>query len=236
MSDSSLLSRREAFQPSLWDRLVDDLPGLSAEAERLASELGRELGPEVRDRLLEGGRRAIEAEPGLEDLHRRELRELLARLERQAVLQAEGIVVTPPVLREAVRRDLEALFNLERLESEPLLTDSERKGFLSQAELLADFPEVRRSVVNYGVPSFAGRRAVDFDADRLGRELRDVIAAFEPRLKPDSIAVRVLTSDTTGLRIEVEGTLLLVPVPERLWLSTVIDLDSGAAVTRLMEA
>lgn len=228
-------ARREAVQPSLWDRLLDDLPGLASEVARLAAELGREIGAERLDRLIAAGRRAIEAEPDLEDLHRRELRELLTMLERRAFLEERGVVVTPEVLREAVRRDLEALFNVERFESEPLLSDGERARTESPAEAVADFPHVRRSVLNYGTPAFAGRRARDFDPDRLAKELREVVAIFEPRLKRDTITVRVVTNDRTGLRIEVEGVLMLAPVPERLRLSTTIDLDNGRAMTRLLE-
>jgi type VI secretion system protein ImpF len=182
------------------------------------------------------GRRAIEAEPGLEDLHRRELRDLLSMIERRSFLEERGIVVTAEVLREAVRRDLEALFNVERFESEPLLTEGERARSESPAAMIADFPQARRSVVNYGVPAFAGRRARDFDPDRLSRELREVVAFYEPRLRSDTVVVRVVTNDRTGLRIEVEGLLMLSPVPERLRLSTRIDLDSGRAATRLVES
>lgn len=228
-------ARREAVQPSLWDRLVDDLPGLATETARLRLELGREIGAERLDRLLAAGRRAVEAEPALDDLHRRELRNLLSMTERQAFLEERGIVVTADVLREAVRRDIEALFNVERFESEPLLTDGERARVTSPAALIADFPEARRSVVNYGVPAFSGRRAKDFDVDRLGRELREIVAIFEPRLKSDTIVVKVITNDRTGLRIEVEAVLMMSPVPERLRLSTTIDLDNGRAATRLVE-
>lgn len=226
-------ARREAVQPSLWDRLVDDLPGLGAECARLAGELRRELGAERVDRILHGGRGALEAEPGLEDLHRRELRDLLSMQERRVALEERGIVVTADVLREAVRRDIEALFNVERFECEPLLTDAESAALESPAEAIRDFPQVRRSVLNYGVPAFAGRRAKDFDPDRLGRELREVVAIYEPRLKGDTIRVKVVTGERSGMRIEVEGVLLLSPVPERLRLSTTIDLDSGRAATRL---
>ena len=41
------LSRREAVQPSLWDRLVDDLPGLVSETEIRRAELGAEVGEDV---------------------------------------------------------------------------------------------------------------------------------------------------------------------------------------------
>jgi type VI secretion system protein ImpF len=234
-SAGSRQARSEAVQPSLWDRLVDDLPGLGAEADRLAAELGRELGAERVGHLVAGGGAAVDAEVGLEELHRRELRDLVGLEERRRFLAERGIVVTAEVLREAVRRDIEALFNVERFECEPLLGDAERAGFESPAALLADFPHVRASVLNYGVPSFAGRRARDFDTDQLSRELREVIWAFEPRLRRDSVQVRVVTGDRTGLRIEVEGVLLLSPVPERLRLSTTIDLDNGRAATRLGE-
>ncbi len=103
------------------------------------------------------------------------------------------------------------------------------------AALIADFPHVRRSVVNYGVPAFAGRRARDFDPDRLARELKSVVTAFEPRLRPDTVSVRVVTSDRAGFRIEVEGMLMLAPVPERLRLATLIDLDNGRATTQARE-
>ena len=55
---------------------------------------------------------------------------------------------------------------------------------------LADFPEVRRSVVNFGVPAFAGRSARDFDRDALARELKAVLATFEPRLKESATRSR----------------------------------------------
>jgi type VI secretion system protein ImpF len=233
VADAQSQSVREAVQPSFWDRLVDDLPGLSAEIDRLRSDLGRELGPERVNVLVAGGVRAIEAEPGLEELHRRELRELAAMTDRRAFLDEKGIVVTAELLREAVRRDIEALFNTERFEAAALLTDAEDAVHESPAALIADFPHARRSVLNYGVPAFSGRRARDFDTEALARELKDVVAVFEPRLRRDTIRVRVSSGDRTGLKIEIEGTLMLSPVPERLRLATLVDLDSGQAATRL---
>lgn len=233
MASPDAESRREAVQPSLWDRLVDDLPGLGAEADRLRAELGRELGGERVADLLEGGRRAIVAEEALEELHRRELLHLLALRDRHAFLRERAVVVTADVLREAVRRDIEALFNVERFESAPLLSPREEEGFRSPAALIADFPLARRSVLNFGVPSFAGRRARDFDEALLAAELEEILATYEPRLSREGLAVRVVTTDRTGLKIEVEGTLLLSPVPERLRLSTTVDLDSGRAATKV---
>lgn len=229
-------SRREAVQPSLWDRLVDDLPGLGAETARGRSDMAKELGEDRLSRLLSGGRRAIDQEADLPDATRRALNTLLTQTERQTFLETRGIVVTADILREAVRRDIEALFNTERMQARFLLSDTERRGAEDPEDLLADFPHVRRSVLNYGVPAFSGRRAKDFDADSLSRELREVVAVFEPRLKRDTIRVKIDTSDKTGMKIAIEGVLLLSPVPERLRLSTTIDLDNGRAATALEDA
>ena len=227
----SLQSRREAVQPSLWDRLVDDLPGLAAETDRRQAELSQELGEERLQRLIDGGRRAIEQDAALDDKKREEVSLFLARLERRRFLEERRIVVTGDVLREAVRRGIQALFNTERHESWLITTDAERQRVERPGDIIAEFPHVRRSVVNFGVPAFSGRRAVDFDPDKLSREITEVVATFEPRFKRDTIRVTVDASQATGLRVTVEGTLMLSPVPERMRLSTTIDLDRGSAST-----
>ena len=167
---------------------------------------------------------------------RREILVFLGQVRRRAFLEERGIVVTPDVLREAVRRDIEALFNTERLQARFLFTESERGSQEDTEDMIADFPHVRRSVLNFGVPSFSGRAAKDFDDDAFSKELREVIAVFEPRLKRDTIRVKVATSDKAGLQIEIEGVLLLSPVPERLRLATTIDLDNGHATTKIEDA
>jgi type VI secretion system protein ImpF len=101
---------------------------------------------------------------------------------------------------------------------------------------LSDFPEVRRSVVNYGVPPFAGRSGRDFDREALERELRALLGVFEPRLRESATKVTVLTSDRAeGLAIEIDGLLIMAPAPERLRLRTVIDLDTGRARTSVKD-
>ena len=230
---AELKSRREAVQPSLWDRLVDDLPGLLAETGQQTAELVKEIGKERLEQILEGGSRAVEKATDLDEDLRKRLHRLIAQTAKRRHLETSGIVVTADVLREAVRRDIEMLFNIERLEAQPMFSELERAQRESPAELLADFPQVRSSVVNFGVPSFAGKTGDDFDRDRLARELRNVLAVYEPRLKRDTIKVRVKTSKKTGLRIDIDGVLMLSPVPERLRLSTTIDLDNGSATTAL---
>ncbi|WP_245972070.1 type VI secretion system baseplate subunit TssE [Rhodovulum iodosum] len=219
------------MQPSLWDRLRDDLPGLVAETDALRAELAARLGAERVDALAAGGLRAIERETDLDDATRRRLVLLAERQLERRRLEDRGIVVTPEVLREAVRRDIEALFNIERLEAHFLLTARERADREDPADLLADYPEIRASVVNYGVPAFAGHKGNDFDQDKLARDLKATLQVFEPRLKSDSLKVQVRVGRKTGLRVDIDGILMVAPVPERLRLSTTIDLDSGQALT-----
>ncbi|SDE43737.1 type VI secretion system protein ImpF [Ruegeria marina] len=230
-------SRHEAVQPSLWDRLVDDLPGLVAETDGMRVELARILGNmEDVDRIVAGGPRAIEKRTDLPEKTRLLLHHLQQKLAIRARLEDRGVVVSADVLREAVRRDIEMLFNVERLEADFLMTEREALSVETPAARLAGFPEVRRSVLNYGVPSFAGRMSgTDFDKDELAREIREVLQVFEPRLRRDSVKVKVRVGDKTGMRIDVDGVLLLSPVPERLRLSTTVDLDNGQARTQLEE-
>src|SRR6185503_19823945 len=59
---SSPQATREAAQPSLWDRLVNDLPGVSSEIDGLREALAQDLGAERLDALVAAGPRGIEAD------------------------------------------------------------------------------------------------------------------------------------------------------------------------------
>jgi type VI secretion system protein ImpF len=235
-SDRMPGATREAVQPSLWDRLVNDLPGVVSEIDGLRESLAGEIGAERLDALVAGGTRAVEADPVLEPPQKARLARLVLQEQRRAEIEARGIVVSGRILREAVRRDIEALFNTERFESVPLRSAREAEMSPDDPPALADYPEVRRSVVNYGVPAFAGRSSRDFDREALAKEIKAVLAAFEPRLKESATRVTVSTSDKTGLGIEIDGLLIMSPAPERLRLRTLIDLESGQARTSLREA
>jgi len=229
-------ARREAFQPSLWDRLVNELPGLMSEIETLRQALAEELGAEKLEPLLAGGRRAVEADDSLSPESVRRLHRLIALNENRIALERRGIVVSGSLLREAVRRDIEALFNTERFESRPLLSDAEAEQIEDDPPALADFPLVRRSVVNYGVPSFAGRSSRDFDRDGLAKEIRSILATYEPRLKAGATKVSVALGDkNVGLRIDIDAVLIMTPTPERLRLMTTVNLDNGMARTDITD-
>ncbi|TPK10478.1 type VI secretion system baseplate subunit TssE [Mesorhizobium sp. B2-5-7] len=229
-------ARREAVQPSLWDRLVNDLPGLTSEIEALRRLLDEELGAERVEALLAGSARAIDTDAELTSEHKRRLHRMVFQSQHRAEIEGRGVVVSARVLREAVRRDIEALFNTERFESVPMLSDAEHEQPLDELPSLADFPQVRRSVVNFGVPSFSGRSSRDFDRDSLAREIRAVLATFEPRLKESATIINVTLGDKNiGLKIEIDAVLIMAPTPERMRLRTTINLDNGLARTEFRE-
>lgn len=236
-TDFTTTARQEMVQPSLWDRLVDDLPGVVAETDSLMHELQTDLGPDFDlGQIIDGGTRAVERRTDLDDEMRRRLNFLVSKTLLRRKLEDRGIVVDSGILREAVRRDIEMLFNIERMEAHIMLSDVEHMRIETPAEQLANFPQVRSSVLNYGVPSFSGRRGSDFDKDTLEREIRQVLHVFEPRLKKSTVRVKVTIDPKTGMRIDIDGVLLLSPVPERLRLSTSIDLDNGQASTTVEDA
>ena len=236
-ASSTQRAKREAVQPSLWDRLVNDLPGLSSEIDGLRQSLLVELGAERLDTLLASSARSIDSDESLTADQKRRIHRLVFQSSQRAELERRGIVVSPSVLREAVRRDIEALFNTERYEVTPLLSDHEGEQMQGSPLDLSDFPEVRRSVINYGVPSFSGRSSRDFDRDALAREIKMVLNTFEPRLKENGTKVQVTLGDKNGgLKIEIDAILIMTPTPERLRLRTSINLDNGLARTDIGDA
>jgi type VI secretion system protein ImpF len=116
-------------------------------------------------------------------------------------------------LKQSVVRDIEWLLNA---------------GCLESTLDLNEYPQVRQSVLNYGVPDLTGTTASNVDASSLEHMLRQRILHFEPRLLQRSLKVRVTHKDDHNtIIIEIEGELWSQPMPERLYLKTVLDLELG---------
>lgn len=130
----------------------------------------------------------------------------------------EKRILSPARLRECVRRDLTWLLNTTHL---------------AALEDLTEQPEVERSVLNYGMPDFAGRTASTVDVRTMERLIGRVIADFEPRLLRRSVKVRVISDaqkmNHNAMCFQIEAELWAQPLPLRLFLRTEIDLESGAA-------
>ena len=122
-------------------------------------------------------------------------------------------------LRSAVLRDLAWLFNTSRLDA---LQD------------LSDYPEVRRSVLNYGIPDLTGHTASSIDTKDLERVLRQAVLEFEPRLLRDSLRIRLeLNEDQmnhNAMTFNIEAQLWAQPAPLHILLRTELDLEAGDVV------
>jgi type VI secretion system protein ImpF len=120
-------------------------------------------------------------------------------------------------LREAVLRDLGWLLNACGIDD---VVDLER------------YPEVRRSVINFGLRSQAGRNISSLDPQDVARRIRNSIAFFEPRLSQIRV-VPEAREDVIGvmaLSFLVEAELWGQPVAQHLSLRTSIDIESGDVV------
>jgi type VI secretion system protein ImpF len=120
-------------------------------------------------------------------------------------------------LREAVLRDLGWLLNACGIDD---VVDLEH------------YPEVRRSVINFGLRSQAGRNISSLDPQDVARRIRDAIAFFEPRLSQIRVVpeAREDVSGVMTLSFLVEAELWGQPVAQHLSLRTSIDIETGDVV------
>jgi len=111
-------------------------------------------------------------------------------------------------LRHAVVRDLEGLLN-------------------SRAQSALDlnaFPELARSVVNYGLPDFSTLSAVSqTDQARIRTEIQLVIARFEPRLKQVKVHL-VQQEQTSAFSFRIEALLHIESLSEPVAFDVVLDV------------
>lgn len=134
----------------------------------------------------------------------------------QKVESRDKRVISASRLRECVTRDIAWLLNCVNLGSD---------------EELEEFPDVARSVVNFGIPDLAGAAVAGVDVVDLQRRLRDAIIAFEPRLTPSTLRV-VVGADTErmdrrSLMFRIESEMWAQPLPLNLYLKSEVDLDTG---------
>ena len=132
-------------------------------------------------------------------------------------------VISMRQLRESVLRDLSWLLSTSSF-------DTDRS--------LAAWPEVERSVVNFGLPSIAGHRISSFDAAAAATRLQKAIETFEPRLSHVHVTSEAESGrmDRNALVFRVEAELWGQPTPQRLLLRTQIDLESADVVITDTEA
>lgn len=226
------LTPQERLQPSLLDRLADDERVIAWRLDEDKARLLAILDDDERrafDKLFDvEQRRAPQLTPkDFEPFARlsEEQKELLERVvmleQRRRFETREQRVMSLERLKQSVMRDLSWLLNTEYLEA---------------VHALDGYPEVRSSVLNYGIPSIVGLTITDLNDSMRGglaKTLRDAIVCFEPRLDPDSVMVTVHADkeqmDGRTLMFEIEAELLAEPAPLRLLLTSVVDLENGHA-------
>jgi type VI secretion system protein ImpF len=117
-------------------------------------------------------------------------------------------------LRECVLRDLGWLFNSLNLES---------------SQDLQSVPQVASSVLNFGLPSFAGRMASSIDATESADRLRRAVELFEPRLSMVRVKPQPRSEEESDgtLEFTIDAQLWAYPLPQQLELYTKIDTMTG---------
>ena len=125
-------------------------------------------------------------------------------------------IMSKTQLRQAVLRDLGALFNAVQ----PLGDEAE------------PYPLLAESVLNFGLPSLSGQLASKLDVGGLENAIRQAILRFEPRILADTLHVTAMEAtnvlDTHNvIEFEIRGHLWSQPVPLEILLRTQLDLEAG---------
>ncbi len=109
-------------------------------------------------------------------------------------------VITESMLRREVARDLDALLNTVALEATVDMDNA---------------PNVRRSILNFGLPDISIRTIDETGVNEIPDEIRTAIINFEPRLAPGSLRIeRDKSIDAVELKIRflVRADLMCHPV------------------------
>lgn len=200
---------KERFLPSLLDRLTDDDP-VNNSIQRQNQQIHR-----IEKELMELSKRQMDDS---EAEYKKKHRQLLLQLE-QLRLQQNVLSASLSSLRElraCVKRDLDWLLNASQY---------------SPQQELEGYPEITRSVLNYGLPDLTGKTVSGFDIRHLERLLKQVIIDFEPRIIKKTLVIRILADksmfDHNAVTFEIEGELWAEPQPLHLHLRTEFELESG---------
>ncbi|MEZ5666429.1 MAG: type VI secretion system baseplate subunit TssE [Alphaproteobacteria bacterium] len=145
---------------------------------------------------------------------------LLIETEMTSIRDSERYTVDH--LRQAVGRDLELLLNT-------------RQRCLPLPDGMSELP---RSVVNYGIPDFAGANlAREAESRQLRRDVEEAIRRFEPRLR--DVKVELLEPGESldrSLRLRIDATVEAEPFPEHVVYDSVLEpVTRTFAVTSVLD-
>ena len=96
---------------------------------------------------------------------------------------------------------------------------------------LDKYPEVRRSVLNFGLPDMSGHTSSNVDLHAMESSIRKAIQLFEPRIIRNSLKVKVHSNPDemshNSLIFEIAGSVFGQPSPFQVVLKSELDLECG---------
>jgi len=96
---------------------------------------------------------------------------------------------------------------------------------------LEKYPEVRRSVLNFGLPDMSGHTSSNVDVRMMESSIKNAIYLFEPRIIRSSLKVRIRSNPDemshNSLIFEIAGAVFGQPSPFQVVLKSELDLECG---------
>jgi len=250
------ISLKERLQPALLDRLIDEARHITLFRITVKPEDLKQLGLSLPDLLaiLAGqGLRAkddeLESKTVNSSTEETIVLDLAASVATVSPAQLKSFTIRPPGAPSGIA--LQAFCLIESTSSVNVQRESADKRMISMRKLrdsvqrdlgwllnsasldttenLAPYPQVARSVINFGLPSFAGTALHSIDPQATAQRIREAIETFEPRLS----RVQVSSStdeerhDTMTLAFRIEGELWGQPTTQHVVLQTSIDIETG---------
>jgi len=112
-------------------------------------------------------------------------------------------------LRNSIRRDLEFLLNTRFYISEPP----------------DDFPELNKSLLNYGLPDLASVNIIDIEKrDEFAKKLEQTLNYFEPRFKSVKVSfMENFNKNDRTLRFRIDAVIYADPLPEIVVFDSILE-------------
>ncbi|MCF6263454.1 MAG: type VI secretion system baseplate subunit TssE [Xanthomonadales bacterium] len=96
---------------------------------------------------------------------------------------------------------------------------------------LEAYPEVRNSVLNYGLPDISGQTSSTIEVKTIELAVRKAIRQFEPRIIRNTLQVKVHSNvdemSHNSLVFEIQGAVFGQPSPFQIVLRSELDLECG---------
>jgi len=128
-------------------------------------------------------------------------------------------VVSNARFKEGVLRDIRWIFNSQRHRDD---------------DGMKDFPQVEKSVFNYGLRDLSAVLAETGDTRELEREIQETLMLFEPRIIRRTLEVHIFRPEEAGaepnphrISLQISADLWAQPAPEKFFAKTTIDLETG---------